>query len=406
MSTFKSLKRGAKRHTKVLENKSIATPLVKVIVAIRMLFIYPVIASWTETSITSGEPLVLALLALESLVAFIFWDRIKNFVSRHPLILSIDILLVVIAIGPGQGISPYFLYLGATAVLIGLLYDRQNRTILATLLIGSYALIPLILRTTPATYSLYGAVESCVSVTILVVLVLLGSRLHSLQQRVDTAVEIASRNAREATLGEERSRIARELHDSTVKSLVGINLLSATIQKQPQNAVKTAELIQAAATSAIAESRQLLSSLRQGDAANFDETLQASLEEIEVVHGVEVRLSNEGGQFPSDLQYNVRKIIEEAVTNSAVHSGTDYIDVAIHRDGDSLTARVSDYGTGFRYAHKKSGHIGIASMRERAAEIGGLLTLTSVPDKGTTVTLHISDVQRTEVEQHDSSSYS
>lgn len=406
MSTFKSLKRGAKRHTKVLENKSIATPLVKVIVAIRMLFIYPVIASWTETSITSGEPLVLALLALESLVAFIFWDRIKNFVSRHPLILSIDILLVVIAIGPGQGISPYFLYLGATAVLIGLLYDRQNRTILATLLIGSYALIPLILRTTPATYSLYGAVESCVSVTILVVLVLLGSRLHSLQQRVDTAVEIASRNAREATLGEERSRIARELHDSTVKSLVGINLLSATIQKQPQNAAKTAELIQAAATSAIAESRQLLSSLRQGDAANFDETLQASLEEIEVVHGVEVRLSNEGGQFPSDLQYNVRKIIEEAVTNSAVHSGTDYIDVAIHRDGDSLTARVSDYGTGFRYAHKKSGHIGIASMRERAAEIGGLLTLTSVPDKGTTVTLHVSDVQRTEVEQHDSCSYS
>lgn len=406
MSTFRTLKRGAKRHTKVLENKSIATPLVKVIVAIRMLFIYPVIASWTETSITSGEPLVLALLALESLVAFIFWDRIKNFVSRHPLILSIDILLVVIAIGPGQGISPYFLYLGATAVLIGLLYDRQNRTILATLLIGSYALIPLILRTTPATYSLYGAVESCVSVTILVVLVLLGSRLHSLQQRVDTAVEIASRNAREATLGEERSRIARELHDSTVKSLVGINLLSATIQKQPQNAVKTAELIQAAATSAIAESRQLLSSLRQGDAANFDETLQASLEEIEVVHGVEVRLSNEGGQFPSDLQYNVRKIIEEAVTNSAIHSGTDYIDVAIHRDGDSLTARVSDYGTGFRYAHKKSGHIGIASMRERAAEIGGLLTLTSVPDKGTTVTLHISDVQRTEVEQHDSCSYS
>ncbi|MGX6451639.1 sensor histidine kinase, partial [Brevibacterium paucivorans] len=406
MSTFKSLKRGAKRHTKVLENKSIATPLVKVIVAIRMLFIYPVIASWTETSITSGEPLVLALLALESLVAFIFWDRIKNFVCRHPLILSIDILLVVIAIGPGQGISPYFLYLGATAVLIGLLYDRQNRTILATLLIGSYALIPLILRTTPATYSLYGAVESCVSVTILVVLVLLGSRLHSLQQRVDTAVEIASRNAREATLGEERSRIARELHDSTVKSLVGINLLSATIQKQPQNAAKTAELIQAAATSAIAESRQLLSSLRQGDAANFDETLQASLEEIEVVHGVEVRLSNEGGQFPSDLQYNVRKIIEEAVTNSAVHSGTDYIDVAIHRDGDSLTARVSDYGTGFRYAHKKSGHIGIASMRERAAEIGGLLTLTSVPDKGTTVTLHVSDVQRTEVEQHNSCSYS
>lgn len=406
MSISKSLKRSSKRHTTVLENKSIATPLVKAIVAIRMLFIYPVIASWTETNITSGEPLVLALLALESLAAFLFWDRIKNFVSRHPLVLSVDILLVVIAIGPEQGISPYFLYLGATAVLIGLLYDRQNRTILAALLVGSYALIPLILRTAPATYSLYEIAESCVSIVILVVLVLLGARLHSLQQRVDTAVEIASRNTREATLGEERSRIARELHDSTVKSLVGINLLSVTIQKQPQNAVKTAELIQSAAASAIAESRQLLSSLRQGDAANFDETLRSSMEEIEVVHSVEVRLSNEGGQVPSDLQYNVRKIIEEAVTNSAVHSGTDYIDVAIHRDGDSLTARVSDYGTGFRYAHKKSGHIGIASMRERAAEIGGLLTLTSVPDKGTTVTLHVSDVQRTEVEQHDSCSYS
>lgn len=398
MSTSKQLKRSTKRHTTVLENKSIATPLVKAIVAIRMLFIYPVVASWSETNITSGEPLVLALLAAESLVAFLFWERIKDFVSRHPLILSIDILLVVIAIGPEQGLSPYFLYLGATAVLIGLLYDRQNRTILATLLVGSYALIPLILRTTPATYSLYGIAESCVSVTILVVLVLLGARLHSLQQQVDTAVEIASRNTREATLGEERSRIARELHDSTVKSLVGINLLSVTIQKQPQNAVKTAKLIQSAATSAIAESRQLLSSLRQGDTANFEEMLRSSMEEIEVVHGVKVNLSNKAGQIPSDLQYNVRKIIEEAVTNSAVHSGTDRIDATLRRDGNSFTARVSDYGVGFRYAPKTRGHIGIASMRERATEIGGLLTLTSVPHQGTTVTLHISNVQRTELE--------
>ncbi|MDK7750721.1 histidine kinase [Brevibacterium sp. UMB10442] len=356
----------------------------------RMLFVYPVIASWANIGIGVLEPGVLVLLATESLVALRYWEQIQGFVSRHPLVPSLDILLSVLVMGSSRGSSPYFLYLGATAVLIGLLYTGRNRMLLTFILLGAFILIPLILqsrnnRPDPLT----SVVEVIASSLVLVVLVHLGSRLNTLQDRVNTAITLASQNAREGALGEERSRIARELHDSTVKSLVGISLLSASIRNKPESALRTAQLIEQAATTAIDESRSILRSLRQGNTGDFETVLEKSMNELEVVHNVPVTLTFEGDGVSPEHHFNLRKILEEAVTNAAVHSGTDRIDVAVHTAKEDVIARVTDYGRGFRHRSGASGHIGLASMRERAEEMGGTLTISSIMNRGTTVTVHV-----------------
>lgn len=356
----------------------------------RMLFVYPIIVSWENNGIGVLEPGVLVLLATESLVALRYWEQIQRFVSRHPLVPSLDILLSVLVMGSSRGSSPYFLYLGATAVLIGLLYAGKNRMLLTFILLGAFILVPLILQSrNNRPDSLTSVIEIIASSLVLVVLVHLGSRLNSLQGRVDTAITLASQNAREAALGEERSRIARELHDSTVKSLVGISLLSSSIKQKPESAQRTVELIEQAATTAIDESRLILRSLRQRNTSDFETVLKKSMSELEVVHDVPVRLTFEGNEVSPEHHFNLRKILEEAVTNAAVHSGTDRVDVAVHAATEDTIARVTDYGRGFRHRSGASGHIGLASMRERAEEMGGTLTISSIVNKGTTVTVHV-----------------
>ena len=63
--------------------------------------------------------------------------------------------------------------------------------------------------------------------------------------------------------------------------------------------------------------------------------------------------------------------------------------MAVHTAKEDVIARVTDYGRGFRHRSGASGHIGLASMRERAEEMGGTLTISSIMNRGTTVTVHV-----------------
>lgn len=391
MVAFDAFRKPQRKRPTLIESKNILPQLSRAIVIVRMVFAYPVISSWAQRSVAPWEPVALACLALSSLIAFICWDTIVGFISRHPLIISIDIVLSIAFIGVSGPASPYFLYLSATAILVGLLYEGKNRIILTVLLSLLFIIIPQIGLDTNSTKTLTttAVINELISLLILVALVFLGAQLRNLQDRVDTAVKLASRSAREGALGEERSRIARELHDSTVKSLVGISLLSTSIRTNPERSDEIAKLIKSASESAITESRELLSTLRSGTEQKFSQTLAESLDEIEVVHGVEITQIFEGDEVPCYVSYNVRKIVEEAVTNAAVHSGTDRIDVSVKCDDELLRTTVTDYGRGFRVRKHREGHLGLASMRERASEINGLVSISSVPGKGTTVVLSV-----------------
>ena len=106
--------------------------------------------------------------------------------------------------------------------------------------------------------------------------------------------------------------------------------------------------------------------------------------------GFEISLEVEEG-FPSvslrETGTQVSRIIQEALTNARRHSGAKTISVSIKMDGGDLLAEVSDDGQGF--GAEASPGVGLGSMRERTAVIGGELQIESEPGRGTDVRLRV-----------------
>jgi two-component system sensor histidine kinase UhpB len=198
---------------------------------------------------------------------------------------------------------------------------------------------------------------------------------------------------------EERARVARDLHDEVNQSLTGLLLrLEAAREAAPPEL--EAEL---AETKALANQamRELLSLARQLRPTALDDLgLKAAIAgqveqlargEIEAEFSVEGDFSN----LDDDAQLVVYRVVQEALSNAARHSGARHVAVTLRRDevDGEVELEVSDDGRGFAFDESEGG-LGIGGMRERALLIGGELTIESRPGHGTTVRLLVPSVPR------------
>src|SRR5690606_4625666 len=101
----------------------------------------------------------------------------------------------------------------------------------------------------------------------------------------------------------------------------------------------------------------------------------------------------EEARLPSAIETTIYRIVQEAMNNVHKHATAKHISVSVERRGDQVVAIVEDDGRGFDPAEVEQGgdvpKIGIAGMRERAAIVGGELTVESTPGAGTTVRVKI-----------------
>jgi two-component system, NarL family, sensor histidine kinase UhpB len=192
---------------------------------------------------------------------------------------------------------------------------------------------------------------------------------------------------------QERTRVARDLHDEVNQSLTGLLLhLEAAREAAPPEL--EAEL---AETKALANQamRELLSLARQlrptalDDlglaAATAGQVEQLARGEIEAEFGADGDFSD----LPGDAQLVVYRVAQEALANAARHSGAGRVEARLRRlDDGGVELTVADDGRGFAFDESEGG-LGIAGMRERALLIGGELTIESRPGRGTTVRLAV-----------------
>jgi signal transduction histidine kinase len=97
-------------------------------------------------------------------------------------------------------------------------------------------------------------------------------------------------------------------------------------------------------------------------------------------------------QLPADVEYNVLRIAQEAITNAVKHSRAGTIEVTMSSDTERLSLTVRDDGVGFSVNGSEPaqpGHYGLIGMRERATQIHAELHLESAPGQGTTVRLEL-----------------
>jgi ligand-binding sensor domain-containing protein/signal transduction histidine kinase len=193
----------------------------------------------------------------------------------------------------------------------------------------------------------------------------------------------------------ERSRIARELHDTLIQGFSGITMeLQAFLGRlrSAEERNKLQDIIQDCAT-ALRETRRSVAGLRRAPAS--DSSLEGSIAQAarQITETKDVRLKLRLSKSPTgltpDAEYNLLRIVSEAISNSVKHSGARTIEVALETSGDAVRLSVSDDGIGFQTenGHSRTGHYGLIGMKERAAQIGADLELDSAPGRGTTVTI-------------------
>jgi signal transduction histidine kinase len=200
-----------------------------------------------------------------------------------------------------------------------------------------------------------------------------------------------------AVLGE-RSRIAREIHDTLAQGYVGISVQLEVLAEllrhdKTEAAAKHLDLTRGYVRDGLAEARQSIWALRSQDSG--ETTLPVRLRRLVEAasgHGLEAKFSLFGAYrpMPPDTEREFLRVAQEAIHNVKKHAGAQHLFVQLEYRPSEVALEVRDDGSGFtadQETESASGHYGLTGMQERAAAIGGTLEVDSEPGTGTTVRL-------------------
>jgi signal transduction histidine kinase len=204
--------------------------------------------------------------------------------------------------------------------------------------------------------------------------------------------------SRELSIMEERHRIARELHDSVTQKLFSLRLTAdaaATVLAPTDDAASHVDTIRQLAREATDELRAITVGLRPADLAGdgLAAALRKQAELLNRAHGAQVVFT--GCPVPrlrADREEAVYRIAQEALHNALRHGSPARVDVQLSTSDKNMRMVVTDDGGGFDPddpATAAGRRLGLASMRERAAAVGGRLRVASRPGTGTTVRLEV-----------------
>ena len=191
---------------------------------------------------------------------------------------------------------------------------------------------------------------------------------------------------------EERTRIARDLHDSVTQSLFAATLkaeaLAIASGDEAPGITTAAEDVQRLSRGALAQMRTMLLELR-GDPVEevpLQQLLRNLVEAAESRAGVKVTLTlNEESGLPPNVHEAVYRVTQEALNNVVRHAKAQNAWVQLDRGASHAGLMIGDDGCGFDPGSVDPGHFGLKTMRERAGESGGQLAVRSSPGEGTVV---------------------
>ncbi len=208
---------------------------------------------------------------------------------------------------------------------------------------------------------------------------------------------VTERRLREAVaeraMLEERARVAREVHDGLAQSLW---LLDARLDRIFARAADEDPEVAEARTALAAtreDARALVAAMRRTEAAiGLDEVIRSLAREVVGAAGPAVDVSV-GPEVPADLApgtlAELRAIVREALVNVLRHADATLIRIEARAEDDALLVRVTDNGLGFVPGQERQGSWGLRGMQERAAVLGGQVSVSSEPEGGTEVAVRV-----------------
>jgi two-component system, NarL family, sensor histidine kinase DegS len=225
------------------------------------------------------------------------------------------------------------------------------------------------------------------NVTVVYVMVFLEGRERASLQ----TVAALQKERREVALTHERSRIAREIHDSVGASLSSVILQAEYLSSRVGEGEVRAEVeeLREAARDGMEELRRAVSIMRKE--FQLGSSLADYAAAFERRHRIPVRVEVQGvePELEPDRQLALFRIAQEALSNVARHSGAASVGIGLKFDEHEALLEVKDDGRGFEEAAGKPGHYGLLGMRERATRVGGEVAIESAPGTGTRVAVRV-----------------
>ena len=202
---------------------------------------------------------------------------------------------------------------------------------------------------------------------------------------------------KEATISEERSLLARELHDSIAQSLAFLKLqvgllkeaLSGISNADPQKILSELDL---GLKESYGDVRELLLHFRtRTNIEDIEPALKNTLQKFEHQSGISTKLEiiGDGLPLPPDIQIQVMHILQEALSNVRKHAEAKNVKVIVNQS-PNWSFEVIDDGKGFKSEKQDSTHVGMSIMQERAEKIKATIKVQSVPNVGTRVLVDLS----------------
>jgi signal transduction histidine kinase len=195
---------------------------------------------------------------------------------------------------------------------------------------------------------------------------------------------------------EERTRLARDLHDTLLQTIQGSKMVADNALERPNDPArmhKALDLVSTWLERATLEGRAALNSLRSStvDTNDLAAAFRHAAEDCRI--GSTIQVSHALTGTSSDMHPIVRdeiyRIGYEAINNACIHSGGDLVTVELTYN-HNVQLKVRDNGKGIddkTLESGKAGHFGLEGMRERADRIGAKLAVRTAPNNGTEVTL-------------------
>ena len=230
----------------------------------------------------------------------------------------------------------------------------------------------------------------------------LQSEMVHMAQKVRSAQQSLRGYLGAVTVGqeEERRRLARELHDDAIQSLIALNqrIQLAQLAQRDSPAAEQLQEMEQMVSQLIADLRRQIHALRPIylEDLGLVPALQMLCREMEDAHPIAVNFHTDGKvrRLAADVELALYRIAQEALSNVARHAAANTATVILSFDPERVTLTVRDDGQGFVTPESPAelapqGHFGLLGIHERAELIGAHLTLESQPGRGTRVRIEL-----------------
>lgn len=292
------------------------------------------------------------------------------------------------------------------AYLLVVLALASSRGLYAAILASLLAFLAYIYFLVPPLYTfLIPKVEDLFTLVIfLATAIITGQLASALRWRAEQArsrereLRILYEQAQELAALQERQRLARELHDSVSQALYGISLGAHTAREalesnESDQTLASLEYVITLAEAGLAEMRALIFELRP-ESLETEGLVVALTKQVAALRArYKLNVEADLGEEPDlslERKHALYRIAQEALHNIVKHARATTVILQLARQEDEVTLEVRDNGRGFNPAGPFPGHLGLHSMQERIAKVGGTITIESIPEQGTCIHAQVS----------------